>query len=62
MAKVQASLENNMRDDRFLHFRPGVSNPDQENVLHLNSISHLYYRLAKTQYFNLVISGYTLHQ
>ena len=42
-----------MRDDSCLHFRHGISNPDQENVLHLNCSSHLNYRLAKTQHFNL---------
>ena len=49
-------------------FRHGVSILIRKNVPHLNCISHLNYRLTKTQHFNLTfplrlhvihISGYT---
>ena len=52
MAKIQVLLKKKMNDS-CLHFIPGVSNPDQGNVSHLNCISHLNYRLRKTQHLRL---------
>ena len=56
---MQASLKKNMRDDGCLHFKPGVSNPNQGKCVTLELYFTFKLSAGKDQYFNLVISGYT---